>query len=180
MRPVHKVVDGWLAPRRFSPALLPLFGMVALLLAGVGVYGMMSNSVAQRTHEIGIRMALGAQMRDVLNLVVRNGMALPLIGVAIGLAGSFALTRLMTTLLFDVTPTDAATLVTVSVGLIAVALLACYIPARRATFMASHAPKNTFSWILIKMGLFSECTLCNLRGFYPELRADMTTRLLTS
>ncbi len=92
----------------------------------------MSYAVTQRTHEFGLRIALGAQMKDVLRLVIGNGMTLALIGVAIGLAGSFALTRLMTSLLFGVTPIDAPTFVTVSILLLAVALVACYIPARRA------------------------------------------------
>jgi putative ABC transport system permease protein len=93
----------------------------------------MSYVASQRTHEIGIRMALGAQARDVLKLIIGNGMALALIGVALGLGGAFAVTRVMAGLLFGVTTTDAATFVTVSVGLIAIALLACYLPARRAT-----------------------------------------------
>jgi putative ABC transport system permease protein len=133
IRTMQQIVDESLAARRFSLWLLMLFGAVALLLASVGVYGLMSNSVVQRTQEIGIRMALGAQTLDVLKLVVGNGMTLTLIGVGIGLAGAFALTRLMTSLLFGVAPTDAVTLLTVSVGLIVVALFACYLPARRAT-----------------------------------------------
>jgi putative ABC transport system permease protein len=93
----------------------------------------MSNAVTQRTQEIGIRLALGARAIDVLKLIIRNGLTLVLIGVAIGLGGAFALTRLMTTLLFGVTPTDGLTIAIVSAVLIVVALLACFIPARRAT-----------------------------------------------
>jgi putative ABC transport system permease protein len=93
----------------------------------------MSNAVTQRTQEIGIRLALGARAIDVLKLIIRNGLTLVLIGVAIGLGGAFAFTRLMTTLLFGVTPTDGLTIAIVSAVLIVVALLACFIPARRAT-----------------------------------------------
>ena len=133
IRTMNEIRAENVAPERLNLALLGLFAGVALLLAIVGIYGVMSYTVTQRTHEIGIRMALGAQAIDVLKLITRNGMRLALIGIAIGLGGAFALTRLMTTLLFGVTPTDVSTFATVSALLIAVAVLACYIPARRAT-----------------------------------------------
>ena len=106
---------------------------MAALLAAVGVYGVMSYVVQQRTREIGIRLALGARSMDVLKMVLRTGMTLALTGVTIGVATAFAMTRLITGLLFDVGPTDAITFIAVPLTLIALVLLACYLPARRAT-----------------------------------------------
>jgi putative ABC transport system permease protein len=121
------------AQPRFRTLLLGIFAVLALVLASVGIYGVISYSVTQRTHEIGIRMALGAQARDVMTLVIRQGMVLALIGVTLGLAASFALTRLMESLLFDVSTTDDVTFGGVAALLVAVAILACWIPARRAS-----------------------------------------------
>ena len=122
-----------LARQRFSMLLLAIFAGVALVLAAVGIYGVMSYSVAQRTHEIGIRMALGAQTPAVLKLAVGYGMKLVIAGLVIGLIAAFALTRLMSTLLFGVTATDPATFTLISTLLICVAAIASYVPARRAT-----------------------------------------------
>src|SRR5499426_270762 len=121
------------APRRFNMTLLAVFAALALILAGVGVYGVMAYAVTERTREIGIRMALGAQTSDALKLVIRQGMRMTLIGVAMGLMGAFALTWLMKSLLFDVKPTDPLTFIVIALLLTSVALLACWIPARRAT-----------------------------------------------
>ena len=121
------------AKSRFSATLLAVFAAVALIMASVGIYGVMSYSVAQRTHEIGIRVALGAQRGDVLRLMLVHGLVLGVIGVLIGLAASFGLTRLLTTLLFEIDARDKTTFAFVSVVLLGVTLLACYIPARRAT-----------------------------------------------
>ena len=119
--------------RRFNLVLLTAFATVALILAMVGIYGVMSYGVTQRTHEIGIRVAIGAQSRDVFRMVVKEGMILAVIGVGFGLAGAFALTRLMATMLFAVEPTDPATFITIAVLLTVVTLVACYIPGRKAT-----------------------------------------------
>jgi ABC-type antimicrobial peptide transport system permease subunit len=109
-----------------------IFAIAAVLLAAIGIYGVMAYSVTQRTQEIGIRMALGATRKHVLTLVIHQGLVLALIGTAIGLAGAAALTRLMQSLLFGVKPTDPVTFIAVSLFLLAIAVAACYVPARRA------------------------------------------------
>jgi putative ABC transport system permease protein len=122
-----------LSEPRFSAVLLGLFSGIALLLAAIGIYGVMSYVVTQRLHEIGIRMALGAARRDVLLLVIGQGMKRALLGVGIGLAGAMALTRLMRQMLFGVSATDPLTFGLIAALLLIVVLLACWIPARRAT-----------------------------------------------
>jgi putative ABC transport system permease protein len=133
VRTMQDVLSESIAPRRFNLLLLASFAGLALLLASIGIYGVMTYSVSQYTHEIGIRMALGAKAGDVLQLIVRQGMGLVLIGLGIGAAGALALTRVMSSLLFDVKPGDPLTLTSVSLLLGAVAFAASYIPARRAT-----------------------------------------------
>ena len=130
---LQQVLSESLAPRRFDMLLLGIFAGIALALATVGIYGVMAFSVTQRTHEIGIRMALGAERRNVLRLVVRQGLRLTLFGVVLGVAGAWALTSFLSTFLFGVAARDPATFVLVSLALVAVSILACYIPARRAT-----------------------------------------------
>jgi len=120
------------ATQRFNTLLLGLFAVLGLLLAAVGIYGVMAYAVAQRTNEIGLRIALGAQARDVIGLILRQGLSLALLGTALGLAGAYGLTRLMKTLLFGVNATDPLTYAGVAALLVLVALLACYLPARRA------------------------------------------------
>jgi putative ABC transport system permease protein len=132
-RTMQDVVSDSLAQRRFAMQVVGLFGVLALLLASIGIYGVMAYSVSQRTREIGIRVALGASRGVILRWVLGQGMVLILAGVSTGLIGAFALTRLLRTLLFGVAPTDPITYVGVAVLLALVALLACYIPARRAT-----------------------------------------------
>ena len=113
--------------------LFGVFSAIALVMAAAGIYGVMAYFVTQRTREIGVRIALGAQWRDVLKLILKSGMTFVVVGLAIGLAGALALTRLMHTLLFEVSPSDPITFGAVALCVILAALLACYIPARRAT-----------------------------------------------
>ncbi len=122
-----------LARRRFSMFLLGVFAAFAVVLAAIGIYGVMTYWVNQRTHEIGIRMALGAGRRNILQLVIRQASVLVSVGIIAGLAGAFALTRVMSSLLFGVSATDRFTFIVISLLLAAIALLASYVPARRAT-----------------------------------------------
>jgi len=133
LKPMTEYLHDSLSRRRFNLILLSVFSGVALVLAAVGIYGVISYGVTQRTHEMGIRMALGARPRDVLKLVVRQAMVLTLGGVGIGLLSSLALTRLMKSLLFNVGVTDPLTFAVIALLMILIAMLACLIPARRAT-----------------------------------------------
>ena len=126
-------IDESLVQERMVTWLTAAFGILATLLTALGLYGVLTFSVARRTREIGIRVALGAQRRDVFRLIMIRGVILVCVGVALGLAASFASSRLLSSLLFGVKPNSVGTLVGVSVGLVAIALLACYLPARRAT-----------------------------------------------
>jgi putative ABC transport system permease protein len=130
--PVTRLSANTVWQSRVWGLLFGIFSGIALVLATAGIYGVMTYFVTQRTREIGVRIALGAQWRDMLKLILRSGMTLVIIGLAVGLAGALALTRLMTTLLFEVSPTDPITFVVVALCVILATLLACYIPARRA------------------------------------------------
>jgi putative ABC transport system permease protein len=130
---MERIVAVATAETRFYSWMLGVFALLALTLGAMGIYGVMSYSVAQRTHELGVRLALGAQSGDVLRLVVRQGMRLTLLGLVLGLAASLAVTRLLAGLLFGVSATDPLTFVSIAVLLALVALAACWIPARRAT-----------------------------------------------
>jgi putative ABC transport system permease protein len=130
---MEQVIADTLWQPRLNLQLIGIFAALAMTLAAIGLYGVMSYSVAQRTHEVGLRMALGAHRRDVLKLVVGQGMKLALLGVSLGLLASFGLTRLMEKLLFDVSATDFSTFAVIALLLTLVALVACWIPARRAT-----------------------------------------------
>ena len=133
VQPMTNLITESVARRRFNTQLTTLFAVLALLLASIGIFGVTTYAVTQRTQEIGVRLALGAQTRDVLRLVLGQGMRLVLLGIAVGLAGSLALTRVLAGMLFGVAPTDPLTFAAVSLLLAGIALLACYLPARRAT-----------------------------------------------
>jgi putative ABC transport system permease protein len=129
---MDEIVSGSVAERRLNMAMLAIFAGVALLLALAGIYGVQSYSVARRTSEIGVRVALGASSDNVMGLVVRQGIRPALVGIALGLLGAFVLSRLLTNLLFGIAPSDPGTYVGVTIMLAAAALLSCYLPARRA------------------------------------------------
>jgi len=133
VRTLESVMSEAVVTPRFRTSLLGVFAVIALILAMVGIYGVVSYAVTQRTHEIGIRMALGARAADVLKLILRNGMGPVLLGVTLGLAGAIGLTRLMASFLFGVTPTDPIAFTIVTLLLMAVVLMAAWLPARRAT-----------------------------------------------
>jgi putative ABC transport system permease protein len=132
LKTMSDVVGDSLVRPRFLSLLLGSFSVIALLLAAVGIYGVMAYSVSQRTQEIGVRVALGATTRNVLSMVIGQGLKLTVVGLAVGLTGSFLLSRVMASLLFEISPTDPLTFAMVGIGLAAVALLACFVPARRA------------------------------------------------
>jgi putative ABC transport system permease protein len=129
---LNDALSASLSERRFSMEMVGLFAMTALLLAGLGIYGVISYIVSERTHEIGIRLALGAQSRNILRMVLREGLGLAIAGTAVGLVCALIVSRLMAGVLYGVRPTDPLTFAGVTILLIGVSLLACYIPARRA------------------------------------------------
>ena len=133
VRTMEEIVSRSVSSRRFMLVLVGLFATLALILTAVGIYGVISFAVSQRTHEIGVRMALGARHQDVLKLVVRRGMILSLVGLAAGVVAALALTRFLASLLYEIKPTDAMTFAGVAAILAAVSFAANYIPARRAT-----------------------------------------------
>ena len=130
---MDEVVARSMAQRRFALEILGLFAVIALLLASIGIYGVMAYTFSQRTHEIGIRMALGAQRKHILRMALGEGMILVVLGLAAGVFGALLLTRFLRSMLFAVKPTDPITFIAIATLLTAVALLACYIPAHRAT-----------------------------------------------
>jgi len=132
LKTVERMIHETTSPKRIMTAMMGVFAAVALLLAGVGLYAVMAYAVSHRTHEIGVRMALGARSRDIMRLVTGQGLKLTLVGLALGMAGAVALTRVMEPLLYGVTATDPLTFILISLALAGAALLACWIPARRA------------------------------------------------
>lgn len=132
VRSMDEIIARWLAPRRFNLLLIGVFAVIALVLANIGIYGVISYAVSQRTRDIGVRMALGAGRREIFKMIIGQGLVLTLLGVAIGLIASVALTRWLESLLFSVSPTDPSTFAGVALLLTLVALLACYLPSRRA------------------------------------------------
>jgi putative ABC transport system permease protein len=133
IKTVELMIHEQSAPKRIMTALMGVFAAIALLLAAVGLYAVMAYAVSQRTHEIGVRMALGARSRDIMRLVAGQGLKLTLAGLTLGMAGAFALTRVMEPLLYGVTATDPLTFALISLALASAAFLACWIPSRRAT-----------------------------------------------
>src|SRR5262245_26539237 len=133
LKTMERMIHETSSPKRIMTAMMGVFAAIALLLAGVGLYAVMAYAVSHRTHEIGVRLALGARSRDIVRLVTGQGMKLTLAGLALGMAGAFALTRVMAPLLYGVTPADPLTFILISLALAGAALLACWIPARRAT-----------------------------------------------
>jgi ABC-type antimicrobial peptide transport system permease subunit len=130
---MQEIVGQSLGQRRFNSFVMSIFGGLALVLAAVGIYGVLATSVEQRRQEIGIRMALGAQRGDVLRLIMLSGLLLVLIGVGLGIVVGFGLTRWLSSMLYGVSPSSLATYIAVSAAMIAIAMLACYLPAKRAT-----------------------------------------------
>src|SRR5262249_36209091 len=133
IKTVERMIHEQTAPKRIMTAMMGVFAAIALLLAGVELYAVMAYAVSQRTHEIGVRMALGARSLDIMRLITWQGLKLTLVGLALGMAGAFALTRVLAPLLYGVTATDPLTFILISLSLAGTALLACLIPARRAT-----------------------------------------------
>jgi ABC-type antimicrobial peptide transport system permease subunit len=133
VQPLERSVTDSMLSQRLSSFMLGSFSLTALLLAALGIYGVMANAVSQRRIELGIRIALGAQVSDILNLVLGRGLRLTALGLVIGLAGAFALTRFLESLLFDISPTDPYVFAGVTLFLCAIALIACCLPARQAT-----------------------------------------------
>jgi len=133
LKTVEQIVYERSTPKRIMTVMMGVFAVFALLMAGAGLYAVMAYAVSRRTHEIGVRLALGARPRDIMRMITRQGMKLTGAGLAFGLVGAFALTRVLSTILFGVSAADPLTFILISLLLSCVALLACYLPARRAT-----------------------------------------------